>query len=867
MLDWPRGTGEMSRRIRTYDWARTPLGPVESWTQSLKTAVGLMLASGHAMQLAWGPQRIVLYNDAYAPMLGERHPRALGIPFGEAWPEIWSEIAPLVDKVFAGETLRFEDMPLVMTRHGHAEDTWWNFSYSPVENEAGEVAGLLNVTVDASPGHRAAQAERERDQANLLLQDNERRFRALVTAGGNSVYRMSPDWRWMYQLDSQSLASTTSPIEDWVGQYLPAEDAPPMRRAIEQAISTKSLFELEHRVRQADGSVGWVLSRAVPLLGDDGQISEWFGVATDTTVRREAISRLHESEERNTFLLKLSDAIRPLDDSGAIQETASRLLAQHLGVNRALYSELEGDGDSRLVNIRGQYVAQGMPFPSPVRYADFADPDVVQAFRAGGTLVVVDAEREAMLEPSIRSTWSASGIAALVAVSLVKHGVETAHFSVHSAVPRAWKPSEVQLVREVAERTWAANERARMEAALQKSNDAVRAALAQAERAQAALRRDDEAKDRFLAVLSHELRNPLASVSAASQLLTKAKLDEAGRAKSTGIIGRQTQVMKALLDDLLDISRLRLGRLTLKREAVSLNAIVDAAVEAARALMESNRHTLTVSVQEGPMIVEGDTMRLVQVVANLLSNAAKYTPPGGRVALKAYADGPSALLEVMDNGIGMEPSRVESMFEMFAQGDQGSGHAGRYGLGIGLALVRSILELHGGQIRGESAGLGLGSRFAVTLPLVQPAPAPGDAPSGSAAAVPIAPRGAPHVLLVDDNTDVLWSVAELLEGCVTETAETGAQGLRLARQRLPDVAVLDLGLPDMSGVELGRALRALPGGEHVLFVAATGWGQEGDRDLTSAAGFDAHLVKPIQIDALQALIDAHWRQRTPEGRG
>lgn len=859
MTDWPRGKGEMSRRIRTHDWAATPLGPIESWAPSLRTAVGLMLASGHAMQLAWGPQRIVLYNDAYAPMLGERHPRALGIPFREAWPEIWDEIEPLVEQVFAGETVRFEDMPLVMTRHGFEEDTWWNFSYSPVEGEAGEVAGLLNVTVDASAKHRAAQAERERDQANAWLQDNERRFRALVTAGGNSVYRMSPDWKTMYQLDGQSLASTAAPIEDWVAQYIPDEDLPAVRSAIDQAIRTKSLFELEHRVRQADGSVGWVLSRAVPLLGEDGEISEWFGAATDTTARRETISRLRDSEERNTFLLKLSDALRPLDGADAIQETASRLLAQHLGVSRALYSEVEGDGDARLVFVRGQYVADGPPFPSPVRYEDFANADVVQTFRTGGTLVVADTEQEAMLQPVTRSAWTSAGVAALVAVSLVKHGLETAHFSVHSAVPRAWKPSEVQLVREVAERTWSANERARVEAALLKSTAMVHAALAEAERAQAALRRDDEAKDRFLAVLSHELRNPLASISAASQLLARARLEEASRTKATSIIGRQTHAMKTLLDDLLDISRLRLGKLTLKREEVSIESIVESAVEGARTLMESHRHTLTVSVQKGPMTVDGDPVRLVQAVSNLVTNAAKYTPPGGRVALKAHAMGDSVVIEVLDNGVGIEPSRVESMFEMFAQGHQGSGDAGQYGLGIGLALVRSIVELHGGEIHGESAGIGFGSRFVVTLPLVQGAHA-GDAHAGSIAATVSAPQEEPYVLLVDDNTDAIWSVAALLERCATETAATGSQGLRLARQRMPDVAVLDLGLPDMSGLELGRALRALPGGEKLLLVAVTGWGQERDREQTMKAGFDAHLVKPIEIDDLQGLIDQHLRK-------
>lgn len=298
MTDWPHGSGEMAERIRTFDWASTSLGALEGWPQSRKIVVDMMLGSGHAMQLALGPERVLLYNDAYAPMLAGRHPQALGIPFRAAWPEIWHDIEPLVARVFAGETVKFDNLPLVMTRRGYPEDTWWNFSYSPVRDESGAIAGLLNVTVDATAKHRAEQAERERDAANLSLQKNEARFRALVTTSANSIYRMSPDWRQMYQLDSETLANTTAPVEDWVAKYIPDEDLPGVLEAIDKAIGTKSLFEFEHRVRHADGSVGWVLSRAVPLLDEDGEIVEWFGAATDMSARREAIGRLHKSEEQ-----------------------------------------------------------------------------------------------------------------------------------------------------------------------------------------------------------------------------------------------------------------------------------------------------------------------------------------------------------------------------------------------------------------------------------------------------------------------------------------------------------------------------------------------------------------------------------------
>lgn len=295
---WPDGDGGMTRLIREHDWTTTPLGAIETWPQSLKMTVDLLLACGHAMQLAWGSERIILYNEAYAPMLGNRHPGALGLRFHDAWPDVWTAIEPFVERVFAGETVNFENMPLVMTRNGYPEDTWWTFSYSPVRDESGRIVGLLNVPVDATARIRAERAEQERDEANARLQKNETRFRALVTAGAQTIYRMSPDWRIMYALDSDTLAITSGPLENWPGKYILKEDRPAVFAAIQHAIETKSLFEFEHRVRLANGGIGWVLSRAVPLLTAGGDIIEWFGAASDITERHNARERLRESEER-----------------------------------------------------------------------------------------------------------------------------------------------------------------------------------------------------------------------------------------------------------------------------------------------------------------------------------------------------------------------------------------------------------------------------------------------------------------------------------------------------------------------------------------------------------------------------------------
>ncbi|MHA6195841.1 PAS domain-containing protein [Pseudomonas wadenswilerensis] len=322
---WPQAQGRMADLIREHDWAATALGPIEQWPQSRKTAVELMLSSGHAMQIAWGPEQVVLYNDAYAPMLGQRHPQALGVRFREAWPDVWDDIAPLVERVYAGETVRFEDMPLVMTRSGFSEDTWWNFSYSPLRDESGAVAGLLNVTAEATARVRAERAERERDEAHARLLYNEARLQALVAASSDVVYSMSEDWKEMRQLTGRGLvADNQMPSIRWIDDYLLPDDRQTVLAALDQAMASRHVFELEHRVRRADGSIGWIYSRAVPVFDADGEINEWFGMAADITARR-------ESERRQAFLLRLADTLRSLDSPHALEQAAARLLSEHVG--------------------------------------------------------------------------------------------------------------------------------------------------------------------------------------------------------------------------------------------------------------------------------------------------------------------------------------------------------------------------------------------------------------------------------------------------------------------------------------------------------------------------------------------------------
>lgn len=390
--------------------------------------------------------------------------------------------------------------------------------------------------------------------------------------------------------------------------------------------------------------------------------------------------------------------------------------------------------------------------------------------------------------------------------------------------------------------------------------DALEAARADAARLNAELRQEHVRKDHFLAMLGHELRNPLAPLVTSIELLRRGGEDRRTRDERLDIMTRQLGQLSRLVEDLLDVSRVSHGRIELRRERHRLRDTVAHALEAARGALEARRHAAEIVAAEGDLYVDADRIRLTQVFGNLIHNAAKYTDPGGRLVITLAREGDDAVVSLRDNGIGIEPEVLPRVFDLFAQAPISLSRS-QGGLGVGLTLVRSLVKLHGGQVAAQSPGLGKGSTFTVRLPVVAPPDALTNAPQ---APQPARSGRAVSVLVVDDNRDAADSLAALLRmgGHRAEVAYTGLGALHLSSDLAPDVYLIDIGLPDMDGYELARRLRRVVRRE-VHLAAITGYGSPEDKRRAQEAGFDEHIVKPVMPDALESLMRRAASQAIP----
>jgi len=368
------------------------------------------------------------------------------------------------------------------------------------------------------------------------------------------------------------------------------------------------------------------------------------------------------------------------------------------------------------------------------------------------------------------------------------------------------------------------------------------------------LRQADQRKTEFIATLAHELRNPLAPLSTALSILSLKPHDADQARPHYEMMRRQVNHMVRLIDDLMEVSRITRGKIELKMENVALERVLREAAELSRPALESSSHRFKLHLPEHAFLVRGDAVRLTQVFSNLLNNAAKYTPAGGKVDVYLERAGERAQVRVCDNGVGIPADMLAAIFDMFVQVSNTS-RAGQGGLGIGLTLVKSLIELHGGTVRASSAGAGCGTEILIELPLVAVAARTGEASPGVVAPAQLAEQ----IMIVDDNCDAADSLAVLLGACGAQTmvAYNGSTALDMLRATVPSIAILDIGMPGMDGYELARRMRSDPRHSNMMLVALTGWGQPDDRTRIAAAGFHHHFLKPLDPEALIRTIREH----------
>jgi signal transduction histidine kinase len=399
---------------------------------------------------------------------------------------------------------------------------------------------------------------------------------------------------------------------------------------------------------------------------------------------------------------------------------------------------------------------------------------------------------------------------------------------------------------------------------LESANRSLQTEVAERTRVELALKEADRHKDEFLAMLAHELRNPLAPIHNAVQLMHRQSFADPQLTWSRDVIGRQLAHLTRLVDDLLDVSRITRGKINLSKEVIELETLMTRTLETVQPLLEERGHKLTVEVPKGILAVLGDPTRLVQALGNVLGNAAKYTERGGHITLAAAESGAEVAIRVRDNGIGIPAELMPMIFNLFTQLDRTSGPP-QSGLGIGLALVQRLVEMHGGSVSARSDGLGKGSEFLIRLPLFIRETVESGQPIQQRSALEQSMTNAEgpartqrRILVADDNNDALESLATLLQlsGHEVYTAANGAMALESAEAHRPEVALLDIGMPKLDGYEVARRIRAQPWGQRITLVALTGWGQDSDRRRSQEAGFDSHLVKPLDLDKLMELLAA-----------
>jgi PAS domain S-box-containing protein len=676
------------------------------------------------------------------------------------------------------------------------EERYWRALLSPVITAGGTLRFIICRTEDVT-----SQVRSERE-----IGDVRSRLEAILAAAeiGTWIWnvednRVIADRNLARLFGVSSEDAAGGPIENYFKVIHP-EDWPQVKRAIDGALQERTSYEVEYRILQAGGSFRWVVARGWAETDAAGRTKRFPGVVVDITERKlaeeAAARRSAQFQELAAISTRLNAAHDVPSVLGIITEEARKLIGAHQAATTVMLDRHKGEP----VTITSP---SHKDIPTEAR-VDAPVPESLPSPDAGITVPLLGRNTQNFgvirLSGKFADQLSEDDLALLAQLSQIAAG----------AIENARLYEE--------------------------------------------LREKDRRKDEFLAMLAHELRNPLAAIRNA------VTLSEGGSGAheigwSMEVIQRQLQQLTRLIDDLFDVSRITRGKIQLRKEHLDAAPILRRAIEAVQPLLEERQHELTVSFRPGTLYLEADPTRLEQIVVNLLTNAAKYTEAGGHISLHAKNDGNEIVISVRDNGLGIPPEKLPQMFELFVQGDRSLARS-EGGLGIGLTLVRSLAEMHGGSVLAYSEGLGKGSEFVVRLPASKRAAGPArPAPTATAIPGPTPPASRPaRILVVDDNMDSAHTLAKLLsrQGHDVRTVYDGPSAIEAARAHRPEFVLLDIGLPGMDGYQVAARLRQA--NEHSILIALSGYGQESDRNRSREAGFHHHLVKPVEHGLLAELL-------------
>lgn len=678
-----------------------------------------------------------------------------------------------------------------------------------------------------------------RKQFEETLRQSEARLRLALEAGHMGVFdrnlrtnevQWSDNMEAIYGLPPGGFAGNFEAFQ----QLIHPDDRPKVTEAIQRAIDERSKYELEFRCVWPDGSIHWLTSKAMIYTAPDGQAARVVGVCLDITERKQA-------EQTARFLADVSVTLSTTVDYDTTFRQLAKLSVPFFA-DWCIVDVVDNDGTlqrAAIVHNDPEKLQLGLSIKQKFVLRDDAPHSPANALRTGRSVLISD------ITDDIIATFTQDDehlrlmrqlhLKSYIGVPVIARGRPLGVISFLTAdSQRRYDAEDLALAEDLAHRTAIALDNAHL---------------------YQELREADRLKDEFLAMLAHELRNPLAPIRNSLFIMRAPNVAPELTQQVLAIAERQVQHMARLLDDLLDVSRISRGRIELRKEPVDIARVVQLAMDAVQPLVNESQHEVTVSLPSEPVKIFADPTRLEQILTNLLNNACKYTEPRGHIWLEVERQGNELVIRVRDTGIGISSEMLPRIFDLFVQASRQLERS-HGGVGIGLTLVRRLIELHGGTIDARSPGLGKGSEFIVRLPLVapsviMPAQSPEVHPKEQSA------FAKPHrILVVDDNPDAANSLAMLLRmsGYEVTTAFDGPTAIDLAKQLKPTLIFLDIGMPDMDGYEVARQLRQDPNLGNVRLVALTGWGQIQDRERTAAAGIDQHLVKPIEPAMLQQVL-------------